>query len=167
VAIEKEAIVRLNAFAPLVIGALVTFGVPSVARGQEPIDCGPGNEKHDIVKHDRDQPVPLPSAGKSMVVIVLGGSFTKSYQQKLAVNGHWRAVLKENQYSFVEVDPGIVRLCWGGRGVKRDESFLVISARPGETYYVRGTVRAIDEVKADEGQKLLRKKTYVTYEVKS
>ena len=108
---------------PLTLIAFVTLVAPVVAAAQDPVACGSKDEKHEVIKHKVAAPVPAPTAGKAMVVIVLGGSFTKSYQQKLAVNGQWRAVMNESQYSFFEVDPG-------------------------------------------EGQKLLRKKSYVTFEVR-
>ena len=71
-------------------------GVPGIAAAQEPIDCGPKGEKHEVIKHKDKQRVPKPSAGRSTIVIVVGGSFYKSYQQKLAVNGQWRAVMNES-----------------------------------------------------------------------
>ena len=151
----------------LAVIAIVSLTGPAVAFGQESLAGGPKDEKHQIVQHDGEHPVPSPEAGKAMVVVVLGGSFTKSYQQKLAVNGEWRAVLKESQYSFFEVDPGALRLAWCGRGGKVDDTRLFLTARPGETYYLRGTIRNIAEVDPAEGQKLLRKKTYVTFEVRN
>ena len=157
----------LRLLVPLTLVAFVSLVAPVGAAAQEPITCGPKDEKHEIVKHTGEQSVPAPSTGKAMVVVVLGGSYTKSYQQKLAVNGQWRAVMKESQYSFFEVDPGALRLAWCGRGAKLDESRLIITARPGETYYLRGTVRDISEVDPVEGQKLLRKKDYVTFEVRN
>jgi hypothetical protein len=153
-------------FVPLAIVAVASCLAPAVAAAQDPLACGPKDEKHEIVRHEGAQPVPAPSAGKAMVAIVLGGSFVKSYQQKLAVNGQWRAVMKESQYSFFEVEPGPLRLCWGGRGARRDDNYLLVTAVAGETYYLRGTLRDISEVDPAEGQKLLRKKRYVTFEVR-
>ena len=153
-----------RALAPLTL--VVALAAPVVVVAQEPIACGPKDEKHEIIKHDGDRPVPAPSAGKAMIVVVLGGSFTKSYQQKLSVNGQWRAVLKEDQYSFFEVDPGALRMCWRGRVAKVENNNLLITARAGETHYLRGTVKDISEVDPAEAPKLLRKKTFVTFEVK-
>jgi hypothetical protein len=153
-------------FVSLAVIAFVSLVVPVVAAAQDPVACGPKDVKHEVIKHKVAPPVPAPTAGKAMVVIVLGGSFTKSYQQKLAVNGQWRAVMNESQYSFFEVDPGPLRLCWGGRVARRDDNYLLITAKAGETYYLRGTLRAITEVDPMEGQKLLRKKSYVTFEVR-
>jgi hypothetical protein len=164
--IGEERAVTFRLFAPLAL-VVVSLAGPSIVAAQEPLACGAKDEKHEIIKHKGEQPVPAPSAGKAMVVIVLGGSFTKSYQQKLAVNGQWRAVMKESQYSFFEVDPGALRLCWGGRTARRDDNYLLITARAGETYYLRGTLRDISEVDPVEGQKLLRKKSYVTFEVRN
>jgi hypothetical protein len=158
--------VRLSVFVALAFRVLVGL-VPSAAEAaQEPISCGPGEEKHEIIKHEGDHLVPRPSAGKSMIVVALGGSYTKSYQQKLAVNGAWRAVLKESQYSYFEVEPGILRLCWAGRAAKRDDNYLLITARPDETYFLRGTLRSIAELDPVDARKFLNKKTYVTYEVR-
>jgi hypothetical protein len=165
----REGAVPLRLFVPVAVVAIVSLVAPVVA-AQEPLSCGPKDEKHVIIEHKGEQPVPAPSAGKAMVVVVLGGSYTKSYQQKLAVNGQWRAVMKESQYSFFEVDPGALRLAWCGRGGKfgkLEDTRLLITARPGETYYLRGTVRDISEVDPVEGQKLLRKKKYVTFEVRN
>jgi hypothetical protein len=153
-------------FVSLALIAFVSLVVPSVAAAQDPVACGPKDEKHEIIKHKEAIAVPAPAAGKAMVVIALGGSFAKSYQQKLAVNGQWRAVMKEKQYSFFEVDPGPLRLCWKSRGAKRDENVLLITARAGETYYLRGTLKAIVEVDPVEGPKLVRKMDYVTFEVR-
>lgn len=155
-----------RSFVSLALVAAVILAVPVTTNAQQPVACGPNDEKHEIVKHKETVPVPAPAAGKAMVVVVLGGSFTKSYQQKLAVNGQWRAVMKEKQYSFFEVDPGPLRLCWKSRGAKRDENVLLITARAGETYYLRGTLKAIVEVDPAEGPKLLRKMDYVTFEVR-
>ena len=152
--------------ARLVLVACVSLAAPVVATAQGPVECGPKDDKHEIIKHKEAVPVPPPAAGKAMVVIMLGGSFSKSYQQKLAVNGQWRVVMKEKQYSFFEVEPGPLRLCWKSRGAKRDENVLLITAKAGETYYLRGTLKAIAEVDPAEGQKLLRKMDYVTFEVR-
>jgi hypothetical protein len=158
--------VAFRLLAPIAFVAIASLFATVAAAAQEPIACGPKDEKHEIIQHDGESPVPAPSAGKAMVVVVLGGSYTKSYQQKLAVNGQWRAVMKESQYSFFEVDPGALRLAWCGRQAKIDNSRLLLTARPGETYYLRGTVKDISEVDPAEGQKLLRKKRYVTFEVR-
>ena len=107
----------------VISAAIGSVLVPRLAAAQEPVSCGPQGLKHTVVKHKGEHPVPSPAEGRAMLVIVAGGSFFKSYQTKLAVNGEWRAVMNENQYSYFEVDP-------------------------------------------DEGQKLLRKKTYVTFEVR-
>jgi hypothetical protein len=162
-----EGAVTFRPFVSVALVAIASLVGPVGAAAQEPITCGPKDEKHKIIEHNGEQQVPAPSAGKAMVVVVLGGSYTKSYQQKLAVNGQWRAVMKESQYSFFEVDPGALRLAWCGRASKIDNSRLLITARPGETYYLRGTVRDISEVDPVEGQKLLRKKSYVTFEVRN
>jgi len=165
--IGEEGAVPSRLFVALAVVAVVRLVAPVGAAAQEALACGPKDEKHVIIEHKGEQPVPAPSAGKAMVVVVLGGSISKSYQQKLAVNGQWRAVMKESQYSFFEVDPGALRLAWCGRGGKVDDTRLFITARPGETYYLRGTVREISEVDPVEGQKLLRKKKYVTFEVRN
>lgn len=147
-----------------VLGCLL---VPRVAAAQEPVDCGPKGDKHVVIKHKGDFPVPSPAAGRAMVVVVTGGAFSKSYQTKLAVNGTWRAVMNEKQYSFFEVDPGPLRLCWSQRGGKRDDNFLLVTARAGETYYIRGTtLKGISEMDPAEGRKFVQKKTYVTFEVR-
>jgi len=158
--------VKRTQLASTTLGLFVALVTPVAVAAQEPVSCGPNEEKHTIIKHDDAPSVPMPSTGRSMIVVMVGGSFTKSYQQKLAVNGRWRAVLKESQYSFFEVDPGVSRLCWGGRVARRDDNYLLITAKPGETYYVRGTLRGISEVDPLEGQRLLRGKTYATYEVR-
>jgi hypothetical protein len=150
-----------------VFAVLACLGAPLVVSAQEPVDCGPKDEKHEVIRHKGERPVPPPAAGRAMVVVVAGGSFFKSYQTKLAVNGEWRAVMNENQYSHFEVDPGVLRLCWRGRAGTRDDNFLLVTARPGETYYFRGTtIKGISEVDPAEGQKLLRKKTFVSFEVR-
>jgi hypothetical protein len=160
----RRTAVKLRACVAVALAVLV--GRPVGLLAQEPISCGPYAEKHEIIKHKGSYPVPAPSRGKAMIIIGLGKSFTKSYQQKLAVNGTWRAVLKESQYSFFEVDPGIVRLCWGGRLERRDDNYLLITAQPDQTYYIRGTLRSIVELDPAEGRKFIEKKTYVTYEVR-
>jgi hypothetical protein len=151
----------------VLVGVLVWLGAPRVMAAQEPVSCGPKEDKHEIIKHKGSHPVPLPAAGRSMIVLVVGGSFMKSYQQKLAVNGQWHAVVNESQYSFFEVDPGVLRLCWGVRSGTRDDNFLLLTAQAGETYYIRGTpLKGITELDPAEGKKLLRNKTYVTFEVR-
>ena len=157
----------MNLTVVVMTAAIGSVLVPCVTAAQEPVSCGPQGLKHTVVKHQGERPVPSPAEGRAMIVVIVGGSFYKSYQTKLAVNGEWRAVMNENQYSFFEVDPGAVRLCWAQRAGKRDDNFLLLTARAGQTYYIRGTtVRGISEVEPAEGQKLLRKKTYVTFEVR-
>ena len=149
------------------LAGVLVFFAPGDLAGQEPVSCGPREDKHEVIRHKGNHPVPPPGAGRSMIVIVAGGSFFKSYQQKLAVNGEWRAVMNESQYSFFEVDPGVLRLCWWVRSGRRDDNFLLLTARAGETYYLRGTtIKGVSELDPDEGQKLLRDKSYVTFEVR-
>ncbi|HXD18498.1 MAG TPA: hypothetical protein VN654_15905 [Vicinamibacterales bacterium] len=151
----------------LLLAAIISVAAPVVVSAQEPVDCGPKGDKHEVIKHKGERPLPRPAAGRSMIVIVVGGSFYKSYQQKLAVNGEWRAVMNESQYSFFEVDPGLQKLCWAVRSGKRDDNFLLLTTRPDETYYIRGTVaKGISELDADEAQKLVQKMTYVTFEAR-
>ena len=158
---------RFSLFPLLALLTVFGLGTPGVVAAQDPLSCGPKDEKDEIIKHKGNHPVPAPAAGKSMIVIAVGKAFGKSYQQKLAVNGQWRAVLKESQYTCFEVDPGAVRMCWGGRVARSDDNYLLITARPGESYYVRGMLRGgISEVDPAEAQKLLRKMTYVTFEVR-
>jgi hypothetical protein len=155
---------RLFVLQVAVIACLVW---PAVVAAQEPVSCGPEGIKHAVIKHKGERPVASPAEGRAAIVVVVGGSFFKSYQTKLAVNGEWRAVMNENQYTFFEVDPGVVRLCWAQRAGARDDNFLLLTAKAGETYYIRGTtVKGISEVDPAEGQKLLRDKTYVTFEVR-
>jgi hypothetical protein len=155
-------------------GALLSFvlaaspWVPVDAAGQEPVQCGPEDEKNEIVKPKKKQAVPAPSPGKAMVVVMYKGIMGKSYQVKLSVDGQWRAVLKKNQFSFFEIDPGVRRMCWGGRVAKRDDNFLLLTAQAGQTYYILGTFReGITEVDAAEGQKITAEYDYVTFTVQS
>ena len=62
---------------PLTLIAFVTLVAPVGAAAQDPVACGPKDEKHEVIKHKVAPPVPAPAAGKAMVVIVLGGSFTE------------------------------------------------------------------------------------------
>jgi hypothetical protein len=150
-----------------VLAMITCFGAPDVVAAQEPVDCGPKGEQHEVIKHKDDRALPKPPAGRSMIVIVVGGSFYKSYQQKLAVNGQWRAVMNEKQYSFFDVEPGLQKLCWAVRAGKRDDNFLLLTTEPGETYFIRGTaVKGISEIDPKEGQKMVQKMTYVTFEAK-
>ena len=150
-----------------VLATIGCVAIPRLAAAQEPVDCGPKDVKHEVVKHKDERSIPKPPAGRSMIVIVVGGSFYKSYQQKLAVNGEWRAVINESQYSFFEVEPGLQKLCWAVRTGKRDDNFLLLTTKPDETYYIRGTVsKGISELEPAEGQKLVQKMTYVTFETR-
>jgi hypothetical protein len=152
----------------LALLAAMAFGaVPAAAAAQEPVDCGPKGDKHEVIKHKGERPLPAPTAGRSMIVLVVGGSFYKSYQQKLAVNGEWKAVMNESQYSYFELEPGLQKLCWAVRTGKRDDNFLLLTTKPGETYFIRGTVaKGISEIDPAEGRKLVQKMTYVTFEAK-
>ena len=50
---------------------------------------------------------------------------------------------------------------------KRDDNFLLLTTKPDETYYIRGFVaKGIAELDPAEGQKLVQKMTYVTFEAK-
>lgn len=152
-----------------VLCVVVGFQVSQVVvAAQEPVSCGPNDEKEKIIKHKEASPVPAPTPGKAVMVVILGKAFGKSYQQKLAVNGQWRAVLNESQYTFFEVDPGVLKLCWGGRGAgKRDYNYLLLTAQVGQTYYIRGKRQGISEVESTEGRRLLGKMAYVTFEVRN
>ena len=147
--------------------AACMVAAPATAAGQEPIDCGPKGDKHEVIKHKGAPVLPRPATGRSVIVLVVGGSFAKSYQQKLAVNGQWRAVMNESQYTFFEVEPGVQKLCWAARGGKSDDKFLLLTTKADEMYFIRGTVtRGISEIDPVEGQKLVQKMTYVTFEEK-
>ena len=152
-----------------VLLSFVLFASPcftSDTVGQEPVQCGPEDEKNEIVKPKNKQAVPAPSPGKAMVVVMYKGIMGKSYQVKLSVDGKWRAVLKKNQFSFFEIDPGVRRMCWGGRVAKRDDNFLLLTAQAGQIYYILGTFReGITEVDPAEGQKIIEKYDYVTFTV--
>jgi hypothetical protein len=136
------------------------------AFAQEPVKCGPEDEKNKITKPKGEHSVPAPASGKALVVVMYQGTFGKSYQVKLSVDGQWRAVLKKNQYSFFEIEPGVRRMCWGGRVSKRDDNFLLLTARAGQTYYILGKLtKGISEVDPAEGVKIIKKYDYVTFEV--
>jgi hypothetical protein len=154
-------------------GALLSFlllAMPcftAAAVAQEPVQCGPEDEKNEIVKPKNKQPIPAPSAGKAMVVVMYKGIMGKSYQVKLAVDGQWRAVLKKNQFSFFEIDPGVRRLCWGGRVAKRDDNYLLLTAQAGQTYYILGTFRdGITELDPKDAHKFTSDYDYVTFNVR-
>ncbi len=137
------------------------------AFAQEPVQCGPEDEQNEIIKPKGTQALPTPSPGKAMVVVMYKGVMGKSYQVKLSVDGTWRAILKKNQFSFFEIDPGVRRMCWGGRVAKRDDNFLLLTAQEGQTYYILGTLReGITELDPAEGQKLTAKYDYVTFKVR-
>jgi hypothetical protein len=137
------------------------------AVGQEPVQCGPKDEENEIIKPKDKASVPAPSPGKAMVVVMYKGVMGKSYQVKLSVDGMWRAVLKKNQFSFFEIDPGVRRMCWGGRVPKRDDNFLLITAQANQTYYILGTLReGITELDPIEGHKFTVKYDYVTFTVR-
>ena len=143
------------------------LSLPAAGFAQGPVDCGPKGQKHEVIKHKGAPVLPKPAAGRSVIVLVVGGSFAKSYQQKLAVNGQWRAVMNESQYTFFEVEPGVQKLCWAARGGKSDDKFLLLTTKADEMYFIRGTVtRGISEIDPVEGQKLVQKMTYVTFEEK-
>ncbi len=150
--------------------SFVLFASPCVAAGavgQEPVQCGPEDEKNEVVKPKNRPAVPAPSPGKAMVVVMYKGVMGKSYQVKLSVDGKWRAVLKKNQFSFFEIDPGVRRMCWGGRVAKRDDNYLLLTAQAGQTYYILGTFReGITELDPAEGQKGTAKYDYVTFTVR-
>ena len=132
------------------------------------MSCGQKDEKHTVIKHKGERAVPAPGAGRAMVVVVVGGAFYKSYQTKLAVNGEWRAVMNESQVHVLRRGSGSCDDSAGQpeSGV-RDDNFLVLTARAGETYYIRGTAtKGITELDPAEGRKQVRKKTYVTFEVR-
>jgi len=150
--------------------SLMLLAMPCVtadAVAQEPVQCGPEDEKNEIVKPKNKQTVPAPSPGKAMVVVMYKGIMGKSYQVKLSVDGKWRAVLKKNQFSFFEIDPGVRRLCWGGRVAKRDDNYLLLTAQAGRTYYILGTFRdGITELDSKDAQKFTSDYDYVTFAVR-
>jgi len=153
-----------------VLLSFVLFASPcftSDTVGQEPVQCGPEDEKNEIVKPKKKQAVTAPSPGKAMVVVMYKGIMGKSYQVKLSVDGQWRAVLKKNQFSFFEIDPGVRRLCWGGRVAKRDDNYLLLTAQTGRTYYILGTFRdGITELDSKDAQKFTSDYDYVTFAVR-
>src|SRR5215510_6075025 len=133
--------IRLTASIRLLCVLVLFANISGLAFAQEPVKCGPEDEKNKITKPKGTHSVPAPGSGKAMVVVMYQGIFGKSYQVKLSVDGQWRAVLKKNQYSFFEIEPGVRRMCWGGRVAKRDDNFLLLSAQAGQTYYILGTFR--------------------------
>src|SRR5262245_31502877 len=165
----KEGIlqmIRVKAIIRLLSMLFVFANITGFAFAQEPVKCGPEDEKDKITKPKGKHYVPAPASGKAMVVVMYKGTMGKSYQVKLSVDGQWRAVLKKNQYAFFEIEPGVRRMCWGGRVSKRDDNFLLITARAGQTYYILGTLtKGISEVDSTEGSKIMKDYDYVTFEV--
>ena len=50
-----------------VLATIACVGAPGVVAAQEPVDCGPKGEKHEIIKHKGEHSVPRPKAGRSMI----------------------------------------------------------------------------------------------------
>jgi len=158
--------IRITVGIRLLCMLILLANITGFAFAQEPVKCGPEDEKDKITKPKGKQSLPAPASGKAMVVVMYQGIIGKSYQVKLSVDGQWRAVLKKNQYSFFEIEPGVRRMCWGGRVSKRDDNFLLLTARAGQTYYILGTLtKGISEVDPAEGVKIMKKYDYVTFEV--
>jgi hypothetical protein len=64
------------------------------------------------------------------------------------------------------VSPGVLKFCWGKIQVRSD-NFLVITAQPNHTYWLRGTLRELRELDAEEGHSLIKDLDYVTFEKKT
>ncbi len=144
---------------------LAAVGAFSVVAAQAPIPNGPSGEKHRVVDH-KDHPTPSPSAGKALVYVTIGGYFGKAYQGKMAVNGVFRAVVTKNQYTFFEVDPGVLKFHFEGKwAYDKAEVYLVITAQANQTYYVSCESASIQEVDVAQGEALVAKRQYVTFEV--
>ena len=146
-----------------------------VALAQEPIECGPAKEKHNILEHKNQHPSPDAAPDKAIVYVIRkpGARWRWMGQSKLALNGRWVAVLNRGQYTFFESDPGLLRLCFAGAsGTRTLNSYLLLTAQAGQTYYVRvdtgamASEAAAFEVDAGEGRGLVKQSTYVTWEVK-
>jgi hypothetical protein len=91
------------------------------------------------------------------------------------VNGRWVAVLDENHYSFVEVEPGPLRICYlairnrfadaTSFGRPGRENVLLITAEAGRKYFLRGENHPVAyEMGEDEWKALAARFTYVTFE---
>jgi hypothetical protein len=139
----------------------VTIGRALSAQTQDDLaqtlfGCGPAKERLAMVKH-KDRPMPGPSMGKAMVYVSRPGSRFVTPTMRLGINGHWVAVLDEETYSYIEVEPGLVRMCWTSDRAPSSWSTsrppLSFTAEAGRTYYFEGFGNAhllLGEVRAED-----------------
>jgi hypothetical protein len=147
----------------------------TVAGAQEPIQCGPAHEKHTIIEHKNEHPMPTPASDKAIVYVIRkpGARWRWMAQSKLALNGRWVAVLNRGQYTFFEAEPGLLQLCFAGAvGTRTQNSYLLLTAQAGRSYYVRvdtgamAVEAAVSEIDEADGRSLLKRSRYATWEVK-
>jgi hypothetical protein len=138
---------------------------------QAGVPCA-SEQKHELVKHKGEHPLPAPSADKALIFAIFQAEFGKSYQRKIAIDhSRWVAVLGKAEYTFFEADPGTITLSFYsglpygmGSLFGTDKTFDV---KGNQTYVVRESA-GLDLSPASEQEvaKLVRKLEYVTFSAK-
>ncbi len=141
---------------------LLAAGVPCAAE-----------QKHEIVSHKGEHPLPQPSPNKALIVVMFDSHFGKSYQDKIAVDHRrWVAVLQKSEYTLFEMDPGLFTLSYYVRfGNFLKDVPLQVAAN--KIYFIRETLGDevtgkldISEVNEAQAEERLLKAKYVTFAAK-
>lgn len=178
---------RIILLATLMIGALASAtdplpGAALLRAGQDEsatLGCGPEAERHTIVKH-KEHPLPQPGTGKVLVYVIWPGSWKFQGTFRLGINGRWVATLQDGMYSFVEVEPGLLSVCWVGVPAVTRKSIIArpsptsvfrVTAEAGQVHHFQGGTQfggnpIIEAVSTDRAAQLLSKVRYVTMEPK-
>jgi hypothetical protein len=144
-------------------GLCIFFGVVAQCDlfAQAGVPCA-SEQKHEIVRHKGEHPLPAPSADKALI---FAASFGQSNQHKIAIDHRrWVAVLGKSEYTFFEADPGSITLSfYGGPALWKDTALEV---KANQVYVVRLNayyIAKISQVSEQEAAELLRKLEYVTF----
>jgi len=124
---------------------------------RDPLGCGPAAEKLTGQVRNDVHPMPEPSPGKAIVYWYWAKGDKVIRGWRIGVNGEWVGMTWPHAYFYLEVNPGLAKVCYDINGGLMP-GWIVAEA--GKTYY-------LGSGKGEEGHKrLLHTVPYVTFERK-
>jgi hypothetical protein len=135
------------------------------------VPCGL-EQKHKIVRHRGEHPIPAPSGDKAIVFVMLPWHLGGNGHYKIAVDHlRWVAAIEWGQYTYFEMEPGAVTLSsyvpdGTNLGSSRLMNDLVYEFKANQIYFIQTSmvhIPQISEVSQAEVADRLRKFEYVTF----
>lgn len=95
--------------------------------------CGPSDAHHSQRTEKEPQTLPAQPPDKGLIYVIRPTHYGAAIQTKLAVDGKWVGINRENNYFYVELDPGPHYFC----SQAENHSLLSLVVEAGKTYYLQ------------------------------